>query len=83
MKWNEKSKWIWVNCEQSADTYGEFYSEFDFERGEVGIRISVDSNYVLYINGEFVNSGQYPDFPHYKIYDELDITKYCKTWPYC
>lgn len=22
--------------------------------------------------------GQYPDFPHYKVYEEKDITKYCR-----
>ena len=42
------------------------------------IRISADSNYAIYLNGNFAASEQYPDFPHYKVYDEIDITKFCK-----
>lgn len=78
MEWDKKSNWIWVNSKQSADTYGEFYSEFYYDGGETTFYISADSNYVLFLNGTFVNSGQYPDFPRYKIYDALDITRYCR-----
>ena len=74
----ERAKWIWVNQDMEKDTYGEFYSTFEYREGEVILALSVDSNYVLYVNGKFVNSGQYPDFPHYKIYDKLDITSYCQ-----
>ena len=72
-----QTKWIWVETEPQKDTYGEFYSSFVYEEGNVIISLSADSNYALYVNGTFVNSGQYPDFPHYKVYDKLDITKYC------
>ncbi len=75
---NQKSKWIWVDNRESEDTYGEFYTEFNYTDGKVYLNISSDSNYVFFLNGEFVESGQYPDFPHYKVYDNLDITKYCK-----
>ncbi len=78
MSWNSKSKWIWVNDQPTPNSYGEFYSTFRYENGKATMQISVDSNYTLYINGAFVNSGQYPDFPHYKVFDELDITPYCK-----
>ncbi len=74
----KKSKWIWVNTTPTKDSYGEFYDCFNYQKGKAFIEISADSNYALYINGEFVQCGQYPDFPHYKIYDEIDITKYCK-----
>lgn len=73
----EKSKWIWNDTESCKDTYAEFYDNLYFNGNTAKLRISVDSNYVVYINGNFVNSGQYPDFPHYKVYDELDITEYC------
>lgn len=72
------AKWIWEKGGQSPDTYVDFYDTFSYEQGEVSIKISADSNYALYINGSFVNSGQYPDFPHYKVYDEIDITKNLK-----
>ena len=71
------SKWIWQNDCKKYDTYAEFYDSFKYKQGNVKLDISVDSNYVVYINGRFVNSGQYPDFPYYKVYDELDLTDYC------
>lgn len=74
----EEAKWIWLDQEAKKDTYGEFYSAFTYDGGEVILALSADSNYAVYVNGEFVNSGQYPDFPHYKVYDKLDITSYCK-----
>lgn len=74
----EQAKWIWLDREAEKDTYGEFYSAFEYNGGEVILALSADSNYTLYVNGTFVNSGQYPDFPHYKIYDKLNITQYCQ-----
>ena len=73
-----KSKWIWKKDFSGNDLYCDFLDSFEYESGRVGVRISADSNYALYINGELVESGQYGDYPHYKIYDEFDITKYCK-----
>lgn len=30
------------------------------------------------MNGHFVYAGQYPNYPHYKIYDEFDVGAVCK-----
>lgn len=79
MGWCNQSKWIWVNTQLKQDVYGEFYDTFSYDSGEVLIQISADSNYMIHINGEFVDSGQYPDFPHYKVYDQLDITRFCRA----
>lgn len=73
-----RSGWIWLSQGECMDQYGEFYDSFDFSEGRAMLRISADSNYAAYVNGELAYSGQYPDFPHYKIYDELDLTKYCR-----
>ena len=77
MKWSEQSRWIWMQEVSQKDSYGEFISDFSYAGGNVSVKISVDSNYVLFVNGEFAASEQYPDFPHYKVYDEIDITKFC------
>ena len=74
----KKGKWIWSEGGQKPDTYVDFTDTFSYSGGRAFIKISADSNYALYINGSFVNSGQYPDFPHYKVYDEIDITKNLK-----
>ena len=77
MGWNNCSKWIWIDKTKEDDSYAEFLTTFEYREKPTGIRISVDSNYTLFINGKFVNSGQYPDFPHFKVYDEFDISSYC------
>lgn len=76
----EKADWIWCESEGQADEYGEFYSSFNCDGEEnVKLKISADSNYAVYINGKFAVFGQYADFPYDKIYDEVDITKFCKN----
>ena len=77
---NETSKWIWKKGLEGNDIYCDFYDEFEYFGSEkLSFRISADSNYALYINGTWVESGQYPDFPYYKIYDEFDVTEYCRV----
>jgi len=75
---DERSQWIWPVAEAAADSYGEFTDTFCYEGGPVELRLSADSNYAVYLNGKWVDSGQYPDFPHYKVYDRLDVTPYCR-----
>ena len=70
--------WIWLDAPSHQDMYVDFTDEFEFDGSLTNIDISCDSNYTIYINGTFVQSGQYPDFPYYKVYDKLDITSYCK-----
>ena len=71
----EKAKWIWSSEADGTDSYAEFCISCQFDRTDsVILRISVDSNYAFYLNGKFVESGQYADFPHYKVYDEIDLS---------
>src|SRR5690606_19441009 len=66
--------------------YMEFRHEFDVlmteYRDENNLRdlqnnsrlyISADSDYAVYLNGRFIDCGQYDDFPSDKIYDILDL----------
>ena len=76
---DNSSKWIWKNEFSGKDIYCDFADSFDYQGGDVKVKISADSNYALYLNGQLVESGQYGDYPHYKIYDEFDITKFCKS----
>ena len=72
----EHSKWIWENQENNKDEYVEFVAEFYSEIDKTSVYLSCDGDYVLYVNGKYVDSNQYGDFEHYKIYDEIDITEY-------
>ena len=71
----KQAKWIWNKGAFGTDCYCEFKANFDIDEvSNSKIRISCDSNYALYINGNFVESGQYADYPFYKVYDEIDVT---------
>ncbi len=72
-----KAKWIWIDKEAENDEYGEFFDQFVFDGSKTVLKISADSNYACYINGKLAACGQYNDFPHYKVHDEIDITDFC------
>ena len=73
MKIFEKAKWIWLAEGECADQYAEFYDLLTFDGTAALLRISADSDYAVFVNGKYLASGQYGDFEHYKIYDEIDL----------
>ena len=76
---DKRSRWIWKKDLGGLDLYCDFTDSFEYSGGKVTLRISADSNYAFYLNGALVESGQYGDYPHYKVYDEIDITDHCKN----
>ena len=74
----ENASWIWCNSSPEWDEYGEFADSFIYESGRAVLRISADSNYAAYVNGRLAAWGQYADFPYDKVYDEVDVTVYCR-----
>ena len=72
----DSAKWIWINTKSKKDEYGEFLAQFIVKKKPTICRLSCDGDYTLLINGKYVASNQYGDFEHYKVYDEIDITKY-------
>ena len=76
----QKTQWIWLDKKAEPDEYGAFYDEF-FIPGTDGakIKISVAGDYNLYLNGKLIAFGQYADYAHYKVYDEIDISSYLQT----
>lgn len=58
--------------------YVDFKTNFVLEvvKDDAKIYIAVDTEYVVFINGEFVDMGAYDDFPNNKSYDVLNISKY-------
>ncbi len=72
-----KAKWIWHPDYDTSDTYIEFFASCECKNSqEAVLRIAADSDYAVFINGNFVASGQYMDYPHNRAYDEIDISKY-------
>ena len=73
----KNAKWIWNKNADGVDSYSEFLVRAEFKKNDaVKLRISSDSNYAVYVNGVFADSGQYADMPHYKVYDEVDLSEY-------
>lgn len=73
----KNAQWIWCNNNPKQDEYGEFADSFSYKSGKVILQISADSNYAAYINEKLAAWGQYADFPHDKVYDEIDVTSFC------
>ncbi len=72
-------KWIWNDAGEKINSYMDFKRSFDARAGqELEIELSVDGNYALYLNDHFVDSGQYPDYPEYKVYDHLNLKEFLK-----
>ena len=72
-----KAKWVWLNQSAQADEYVAFYDTFSIEENEkCKLLISAAGDYNVFVNGVLVAFGQYPDFSHYKVYDEVDISGY-------
>lgn len=75
----EKSDWIWCDKKFGENEYAEFYDTVTYSGERAVLKISVCGDYTVFINGRYVASNQYADFPHYKVYDEIDITDFLVT----
>ena len=71
-----QAAWIYANVDVCDDQYTEYVDFLPRAAGKTLLHISADSNYAVFINGNYVASGQYGDFEHYKIYDTLDLGAY-------
>ena len=72
----ENAKWIFADTELIADLYTDYRQDFFYTGGDLWFYISVDTDYTLYINGQYAASGQYGDFEHYKIYDAIKLNSF-------
>ena len=73
------ASWIWHGADYSPDEHAEFFIPFEYSGADrVVLAVSADNDYGVYINGKLIAFGQYPDYPHYKVYDLLDVTEYMR-----
>jgi alpha-L-rhamnosidase len=58
--------------------YIEFRQTFDLDEvsGDSELRISADSNFTAWINGKFVGTGQFSDYPEEKTYSTMNVSKF-------
>lgn len=70
------SEWIWRDGAYEENDFAEFCETIPFRGDPVTVRLSVCGDYTLFVNGRYAASNQYADFPHYKVYDSVDITSF-------
>lgn len=74
------SQWIWLPQEREAvNQYVDFRCEFTLDdqdnwaEGDGLLHISIDTEYAVWVNGQFAGFNQYDDFPFRKAFDVLDV----------
>ena len=79
MNWS--AKWIWKKQRNYVAYNQTILARKTFTVGSVEgakIRITADSTYRLYVNGEWVNDGPGRSWPEHFKYDEIDVASYVR-----
>ena len=75
MNYFNKARWIWCAEAAEVNAYVSFTQTFTAKQGiPARLRISADSQYFVRINDMTVGTGQYADYPDYKVFDEYDVS---------
>ena len=76
---NKITKWIWSKTKYNKDEYVEYCVNFhSISNKSIFLKIACDGIYSVHINGELAAFSACADYPYYKFYDEIDISKFCK-----
>ncbi len=71
---------IWHPDGFSINETMEFKKEIIINQPEnCRMLIHANSHYALYINDQFIANDQFPDYEHYRVYDELNISSALNT----
>ncbi len=73
--------WIWPDDQKNqVNQHVELRHEFFVDSPTAGaeLAICVECNYVAWINGEFVGTGQFSDYPGNRTYDLLPVGQYLR-----
>lgn len=64
---SKSSDWIWMDNAPDVNCYVEFFDTFETVSSEkIELLISVEGQYAAFLNGQYLPSTQYPDYPFYK-----------------
>lgn len=74
------AQWIFTDGVDSpvVDRYFAYKSNLNTPTGNATLYIAAHLQYAVYVNGSFVNCGQYDDYETYQVYDALDLSAYLK-----
>lgn len=72
------SAWIWLMDAPECNCYVQFQRSFRAAQGReaVILHISAEGQYAAFVNGQYIPSAQYADFPEYKAVQTPDITPF-------
>ena len=77
----ENAKWIMADTASDTDTEHRYYNylgSFNRAGGEkTTLYVSAFTQYAIWLNGSFVDGGQYEDRDFHPVYDEIDLTPFC------
>ncbi len=81
MKHFINAQWIFADGVEKPvrDRYFVYKANLHAPKGKATLYISAHCQYAVYVNGSFVNFGQYDDYEDYQVYDTLDLSDYLKT----
>ncbi|MFA5866216.1 MAG: hypothetical protein WC975_16205 [Phycisphaerae bacterium] len=75
----DQTRWIWIYLpkKNQPNQYVEFRRTFTLAAlpKRAGLRISVDTNFAAWINGQFVGCGQFTDFPDRRTFSQIDLAR--------
>ena len=76
----DQAQWIWVPGLTGNDRFADFITEVTLEdvSPRLTFSVSADSDYALWINGQFVDAGHYDDFPAARTHDALPVADYLR-----
>lgn len=76
------ASWIWLSQPgPGVNEYACFRRTFELRRrpGRAPLAISVDSDFVLWVNGEQVGMGQFSDWPDRRTITRYDVSKHLRV----
>ncbi len=72
---------IWNSLAPATNCYVDFIKEFTLSEvvNPLTLQIAVDTEYVVWLNGQFVARGQYRTFPERPVYDTIDLLPFAQS----
>ena len=68
------SSWIWMDGAADVNCYLQFLTEFQATGADpLELFISAEGQYAVFLDGDYWPSTQYPDFPHRKSVQKIEI----------
>lgn len=73
---NTGAQWVWPSASAGLpNQYVQFLHEFDAPvSASAELLISADTNYAAWLNGTFIGTGQWSDYPNDKTYNRHEIS---------